>query len=85
MKEAKQAYKKLLASDEDPMKSLCMIDIIQRLGIEHHFAEEIEEALEKQLKMLSSDPIDFVNSHELYEVALTFRLLRQGGHYVKPG
>ncbi|GAU34506.1 hypothetical protein TSUD_388190 [Trifolium subterraneum] len=85
LKEAKKLYKKL-ATDKDPMKSLYMIDIIQRLSIEHHFAEEIEEALEKQHIVLSSNinSIDFVNSHELYDVALAFRLLRQGGHYVKP-
>jgi len=62
-----------------------LIDIIQRLGIEHYFAEEIKVTLEKQFLILSSNPIDFVSSHELYEVALAFRLLRQGGHYVNTG
>lgn len=85
LKEAKQVYKKLLATDEEPMKSLYMIDIIQRLGIENHFAEEIQAILQKQYIILNINPTDFVSSHELYEFALTFRLLRQGGHYIKPG
>ncbi|XP_012568126.1 neryl diphosphate diphosphatase, chloroplastic-like [Cicer arietinum] len=80
LEEAKKVYKKF-ACGEDPMESLYMIDIIQRLGIEHHFAEEIE----KQYLILNNiNPIEFVKSHELYDVALTFRLLRQGGHYVNP-
>ncbi|TKY71583.1 (3S,6E)-nerolidol synthase 1 [Spatholobus suberectus] len=80
LKEAKHVCKKLIS--ENPMESLHMIDIIQRLGTEHHFEEEIEAALQKQQLILSNHPSDFVNSHQLYEVALTFRLLRQGGHYV---
>lgn len=77
----KQVNKKL-ATSEDPTENFHLIDIIQRLGIEHYFAEEIKVAIEKQFLILSSNPIDFVSSHELYEVALAFRLLRQGGHYV---
>lgn len=80
----KQVNKKL-ATSEDPTENFHLIDIIQRLGIEHYFAEEIKVALEKQFLILSSNPIDFVSSHELYEVALAFRLLRQGGHYVNAG
>lgn len=83
VKEAKHVYKKLIC--EDPMECLQMTDIIQRIGIEHHFEEEIEAALQKQHLMLSSDLSDFVNSHQLYEIALTFRLLRQGGHHVSAG
>jgi len=80
----KQVNKKLV-TNEDPTENFHLIDIIQRLGIEHYFAEEIKVALEKQFLTLSSNPIDFVSNHELYEVALAFRLLRQGGHYVNAG
>ncbi|RDY05319.1 hypothetical protein CR513_10866, partial [Mucuna pruriens] len=83
LKEAKHVFKKLIS--KNPMESLHMIDIIQRLGIEHHFEEEIEAALQKQHLILSNHPTDFVNSHQLYDVALTFRLLRQAGHYVHAG
>ncbi|KAK7368915.1 hypothetical protein VNO80_10948 [Phaseolus coccineus] len=53
-----------------------------RLGIEHHFEEEIEAILQRNQLMLR------VNSHqgndyqELSEVALQFRLLRQEGYYI---
>jgi len=67
------------------MVSFYLIDIIQRFGIEHYFAEEIKVALEKLHLILSTNPIDFVSSHKLYEVALAFRLLRQGGHYENAG
>ncbi|CAJ2639778.1 unnamed protein product [Trifolium pratense] len=77
----KQVSKKLVTC-EDPMESFYLIDIIQRLGIEHYFAEEIKVALEKQHLILSGNSNDFVSSHTLYEVALAFRLLRQGGYHV---
>jgi len=80
----KQVYKKLVKI-EDPMESFYLIDIIQRFGIEHYFAEEIKMALEKLHLIFNTNPIDFVSCHELYEVALAFRLLRQGGHYVNAG
>jgi len=67
------------------MESFYLIDIIQRLGIEHYFVEEIKVALEKLHLILNTNPIDFMSSHELYEVALAFRLLRQGGHFVNAG
>jgi len=84
LKEAKHVCNKLIR--ENPIESLHMIDIIQRLGIEHHFEEEIELVLQKQQLILSNHPCDFFNSHDqLYEVALAFRLLRQGGYYVNAG
>jgi len=80
----KQVYEKLVKI-EDPMESFYLIDIIQRLGIEHYFVEEIKVALEKLHLILNTNPIGFMSSHELYEVALAFRLLRQGGHFVNAG
>ncbi|MED6110805.1 hypothetical protein PIB30_046283 [Stylosanthes scabra] len=83
VKEAKQVMKKLIS--EDPMESLCMVDFIQRLGIDHHFQDHIEAALEKQHFIVSRDPIHFVQTHQLYKVALTFRLPRQGAYCVNAG
>ncbi|KAK7302645.1 hypothetical protein RJT34_13538 [Clitoria ternatea] len=77
LKQVKHVLHKLIS--EDPLESLYMVDIIQRLGIEHHFEEEIEAALQKQHTYLT----DFSSNHKLYEVALPFRLLRQRGHYVR--
>uniref|UniRef100_F6I7A9 Terpene synthase N-terminal domain-containing protein n=3 Tax=Vitis vinifera TaxID=29760 RepID=F6I7A9_VITVI len=59
------------------MESMMMIDAIQRLGIDHHFEEEIEAVLQKQY-MKSSIHGDC--DEDLYEVALRFRLLRQEGY-----
>lgn len=83
LKEVKHVFLKLIS--EDPMESLYMVDTIQRLGVEHHFQEEIEASLQKQLLIFSSHRCDFANSSKLYEVALLFRLLRQRGHYVHAG
>ncbi|KAG5113977.1 hypothetical protein JHK82_037246 [Glycine max] len=80
LKEVKHVFQKLIG--EDPMESMYMVDTIQRLGIEHHFEEEIEAALQKQHLIFSSHLSDFANNHKLCEVALPFRLLRQRGHYV---
>jgi len=67
------------------MESLYVIDIIQRLGIEHHFEEEIEAVLQKQRSIFSSHLSDLENDHKLYDLALLFRLLRQRGHHVPAG
>ncbi|RDX62117.1 hypothetical protein CR513_59584, partial [Mucuna pruriens] len=80
VKEVKHVFQKLI--NQDPMESLYLVDTIQRLGIEHHFEEEIEAALQKQHLIFSSYLSDFANNRKLYEVALSFRLLRQRGHYV---
>ncbi|KOM53883.1 hypothetical protein LR48_Vigan09g254200 [Vigna angularis] len=80
LKEVKHAFQKLVS--EDSMESFHVIDIIQRLGIEHHFEEEIEAVLRKQHSVFSSHLNDFANGDKLYELALQFRLLRQRGHHV---
>ncbi|XP_059596344.1 (3S,6E)-nerolidol synthase 1-like [Vitis vinifera] len=74
LKEVKHVFSKL---GEDAMESMMMIDAIQRLGIDHHFEEEIEAVLQKQY-MKSSIHGDC--DEDLYEVALRFRLLRQEGY-----
>ncbi|CBI33220.3 unnamed protein product, partial [Vitis vinifera] len=76
LKEVKHVFSKL---GEDAMESMMMIDAIQRLGIDHHFEEEIEAVLQKQY-MKSSIHGDC--DEDLYEVALRFRLLRQEGYTV---
>ncbi|XP_027338614.1 (3S,6E)-nerolidol synthase 1-like [Abrus precatorius] len=80
LKEVKHVFQKLVS--EDPMESLYMVDIIQRLGFEHHFEEEIETSLQKQHLIFSTHLSDFANNHKLFEIALQFRLLRQRGFYV---
>lgn len=65
----------------DSLKDLMLVDAIQRLGIDHHFQEEIEAVLWR--KHMSKNCFD--RSQSLYDVSLCFRLLRQEGYYVPPG
>ncbi|KAI9105158.1 hypothetical protein K1719_022687 [Acacia pycnantha] len=62
-------------SRESSVDGLYMIDMIQRLGIEHHFEEEIQEAIHNHYLKLGSSDLDDVL--QLSEVSLQFRLLRQ--------
>ncbi|TKY59376.1 (3S,6E)-nerolidol synthase 1 [Spatholobus suberectus] len=61
---------------------LSMVDSIQRLGIEHHFEEEIEAILKREQLMLRVHSHQGNDYQELSEVALQFRLLRQEGYYI---
>ncbi|KAB1201255.1 (3S,6E)-nerolidol synthase 2, chloroplastic/mitochondrial [Morella rubra] len=69
----------LRKSGENPFESLSMIDAVQRLGIDYHFQEEIRTILSKQCANYTSYGDC---GHELHDVALRFRLLRQEGYYV---
>ncbi|KAL6987024.1 (-)-germacrene D synthase [Sarracenia purpurea var. burkii] len=60
-----------------PSDKLNLIDSIQRLGISYHFETEIETAL---LHLFETR--DYHSNDDLYTTALSFRLLRQQGHFV---
>jgi hypothetical protein len=55
-----------------------LVDVVQRIGIDHHFEEQIATAL---TSIYSTE----FNSSSLHEVALRFRLLRQQGFWVSAG
>ncbi|XP_068645867.1 (3S,6E)-nerolidol synthase 1-like [Aristolochia californica] len=58
-----------------------IIDTLQRLGIDHHFHEEIGLRLGLCYEhIMSGDSA----RDSLYDVAIAFRLLRQHGYYVSP-
>lgn len=59
-----------------------MINAVQRLGIDYYFVEEIEAILKGHYAKYIAHG-DF--GHQLHEVALRFRLLRQQGYYVPAG
>lgn len=59
------------------METVTLCDTIQRLGIDHHFKEQINVALSDILESESC-------SSSLHEVALRFRLLREHGFWVSP-
>lgn len=72
-----KVFKNVLKNgSESSLQTMYMIDAMQRLNIDFHFQEEIDEFLRRQY---------VISSHDLHQVALCFRLLRQQGHYVPAG
>ena len=69
--------------EDHPFESLYMIDAVQRLGIDNYFQEEIGAILHGHYVNYVAHDGDC--GHELQEVALRFRLLRQQGYYVPAG
>ncbi|XP_052289239.1 (3S,6E)-nerolidol synthase 1-like isoform X1 [Citrus sinensis] len=65
--------------DDDSFEGLAMIDVVQRLGIDYYFQDEIELILRRQYSIFFTDGDRY---NDLQEVALRFRLLRQQGYYV---
>ncbi|CAI0409327.1 unnamed protein product [Linum tenue] len=70
----------MLSSHADN-KTLDLIDIIERLGIDYHFEKEIELIFRQEYVKITSDG-DNYNDDDLYTVALRFRLLRQHGYNI---
>ncbi|KAK9904363.1 hypothetical protein M0R45_000799 [Rubus argutus] len=66
-------------AESEALEGLNMIDAVQRLGIDYHFQQVIDEILHKQMNMM-------ISAHgDLHEVAIRFRLLRQQGYFVPAG
>ncbi|PAN49532.1 hypothetical protein PAHAL_9G467700 [Panicum hallii] len=65
----------LFEACKNAVEKLDLVDALQRLGIDHHFQEQIATTL-------SSVHREEFNSLNLHEVALRFRLLRQHGFWV---
>ncbi|KAJ0046477.1 hypothetical protein Pint_04280 [Pistacia integerrima] len=62
----------IMDTSQTHAQKLHLIDAIQRLGVDYHFPEEIDDALEK----IYSDNIEY---NDLYTASIHFRLLRQQG------
>ncbi|XP_004299152.1 PREDICTED: (-)-germacrene D synthase-like [Fragaria vesca subsp. vesca] len=75
VKELKEEVKRVLLSSP-PSQRLDLIDYIQRLGLSHHFEDEIHQFLQQIHNQYSSASSD---DDDLHTVALRFRLLRQEG------
>ncbi|KAL4619167.1 hypothetical protein ACB092_06G060100 [Castanea dentata] len=69
---------KIFASTGHLSQQLGLIDALQRLGVAYHFEREIQKALE-HIYATFNDKNDV---DDLYEVSLSFRLLRQEGFKV---
>ncbi|KAK1557625.1 hypothetical protein Q3G72_028318 [Acer saccharum] len=72
----------LIEVGEDPFEGLAMIDAIQRLGIDYHFQGEIEQILQRHYMIITNGSTTHHHQHNLQEIALRFRLLRQEGYNV---
>ncbi|CAL1373266.1 unnamed protein product [Linum trigynum] len=59
-------------------QTLNLIDLIERLGVDYHFEDEIERILGQEYVKITSGAENY-NDDDLYNVALRFRLLRQHG------
>ncbi|KAL5772632.1 hypothetical protein ACOSQ2_012556 [Xanthoceras sorbifolium] len=79
-----KVFKRILSEvGEDPSQGLAMIDAVQRVGIDYHFQDEIEQILPRQYMIAANTYGDYDHhDHDLQEVALRFRLLRQEGYDV---
>ncbi|CAI0428427.1 unnamed protein product [Linum tenue] len=60
-------------------KTLDLIDLIERIGIDYHFEEEIEQILGQEYGNIASCSNNYKDNDNLHTVALRFRLLRQHG------
>lgn len=79
--------KKILFNEarDNSLDGLRVIDMIQRLGIEYHFEEEIQEAVQNHYLKLGSYCSSTNHDLQLSEVSLQFRLLRQHCYHVDTG
>jgi hypothetical protein len=68
----------LFEACKNVVEKMDLVDVVQHLGIDHHFKEQIATTLS------SIHRAEF-NSSSLHEVALRFRLLRQHGFWVSAG
>ncbi|XP_044460821.1 (3S,6E)-nerolidol synthase 1-like isoform X1 [Mangifera indica] len=76
-----KAFKHMIGKiGEDSFEGLVIIDAVQRLGIDYHFQNEIQQILRRQYVISTSD--SFQHHHCLQEISLRFRLLRQEGFNV---
>ncbi|XP_069145760.1 (3S,6E)-nerolidol synthase 1-like isoform X1 [Solanum lycopersicum] len=58
--------------------NLVLVDTLQRMGIEHHFQQEIQSILQKEYEQ-NTFILKYQNHHD---ISLCFRLLRQEGYHV---
>ncbi|KAJ6693395.1 hypothetical protein OIU85_004190 [Salix viminalis] len=73
LEELVESIQTVLRRSSDPASTLNLIDTVQRLGISHHFEEEIDEQLDRSC--------DWNVGEDLFATALRFRLLRQAGKH----
>ncbi|KAF3773327.1 putative terpene synthase 13 [Nymphaea thermarum] len=83
MEALKNKVRLILRSAANTSEMLSLVDAIQQLGIAYYFEEEIGNILISVRGNLLNDGM--IKEHDLHDVSLAFRLLRQHGCYVSPG
>lgn len=79
----KNRVRQMFRSAANMTEMLCLVDAIQQLGLAYHFEDEIGNILSRVHGYVSNE--DTIGDHDLHDVSLAFRLLRQHGRYVSPG
>ncbi|KAL6012556.1 Trehalose-6-P synthase/phosphatase complex subunit [Asimina triloba] len=79
-KELKQAVQQMSETVTETVQRLALIEDIQRLGVAHHFEQQIDNALSS----LHLKKAELLSKNDLQATSLYFRLLRQHGCYVSP-
>lgn len=74
----KEEVSGMFQASKSVVDKMNLVDVVQRLGIDHHFEEQIATTL---ASIHSSE----FNCSNLHDVALRFRLLRQQGFWVPTG
>lgn len=77
----KEKVKMIICKIENEVDQLEFIDVLQRLGVDYHFNNEIRNMLDNIYKTETSN----LKNNNLYATALKFRLLRQHGYDVSTG
>lgn len=67
---------------KDSFEGFAIIDAVQRLGIDYHFQDEIQQIIRREYVISTTYPFQH---HYLQEISLRFRLLRQEGYNVPTG
>ncbi|KAG9454292.1 hypothetical protein H6P81_007196 [Aristolochia fimbriata] len=88
VEQVRDLIKRPSSGTDSYQRAVQMIDSLQRLGIHHHFPQEIELLLslcyEQFMNIGTTDGTSVSSFMSMYDVATGFRLLRQHGYYVFP-
>ncbi|KAK8521190.1 hypothetical protein V6N12_005101 [Hibiscus sabdariffa] len=74
----------LVASASDPIPNMQLIHTLCRLGVSHHFQNEIEKQLAHHFVTLS-EIIDDDKDHDLHTIAVIFQVFRLHGYNMSSG
>ena len=74
----------LVASTDDPIENMFLINSLCRLGVSYHFESEIEKQL-SHLFITLGEVIDNNKDYDLHTIAVIFQVFRSHGHKMPSG